>query len=116
MDSVVIVDGIPAANKDKLDKLKTVIRKLFKKCDKIVQNEHYPMSEAGETKGYCFLEFPNHTDAVEAVKALHKTKLDKNHILLVRLFSGTYLTHISISSEPRKHLLAITYIFQKDYF
>jgi len=87
MDSVVIVDGIPAANKDKLDKLKTVIRKLFKKCDKIVQNEHYPMSEAGETKGYCFLEFPNHADAVEAVKALHKTKLDKNHTLLVQLFS-----------------------------
>jgi len=87
MDSVVIVDGIPAASREKLDKLKTVIRRVFKKIDKIVQNEHYPLTEGGDTKGYCFLEFPNHADAVEAVKATHKTKLDKNHTLLVQLFS-----------------------------
>ena len=31
MDSVVIVDGIPAASREKLDKLKTVIRRVFKK-------------------------------------------------------------------------------------
>ena len=31
MDSVIIVDGIPTASKDKLDKLKNVIRKIFKK-------------------------------------------------------------------------------------
>jgi len=89
MDSVVIVDGIPTATKDKLDKLKTVVRRLFKKYvgDKIVQNEHYPLTDAGETKGYCFLEFPSHADAVEVVKAVHKVKLDKNHTLLVQLFS-----------------------------
>jgi len=87
MDSVVIVDGIPTASRDKLDKLKGVIRKIYKKAEKIVQNEHYPLSESGETKGYCFLEFPTHADAVEAVKATNKTKLDKNHTLLVQLFS-----------------------------
>jgi len=87
MDSVVIVDGIPTASKEKLDKLKAVIRKIYKKADKIVQNEHYPLSESGETKGYCFLEFPCHDDAVEAVAATNKTKLDKNHTLLVQLFS-----------------------------
>ena len=52
-----------------------------------VINEHYPVNEKGETKGYCFLEFPTHGDAVEAVKTTQNYKLDKSHTFLVNLFS-----------------------------
>ena len=52
-----------------------------------VINEHYPVNEKGETKGYCFLEFPNHRDAVEAVKTTNNYKLDKSHTFVVNLFS-----------------------------
>ena len=45
------------------------------------------MNEKGETKGYCFLEFPNHRDAVEAVKTTNNYKLDKSHTFVVNLFS-----------------------------
>jgi len=86
MDSVIVVDGIPSVSSERLDKLKGVVRKIYGKVATVI-NEHYPVNEKGETKGYCFLEFPSHGDAVEAVKTTQNYKLDKSHTFLVNLFS-----------------------------
>ena len=48
----------------------------FFQFGKIV-NEHYPLAEDGKTKGYTFLEFANHSSALEAVKSTNNYKLDK---------------------------------------
>ena len=49
IDSIVVVDNVPMVGEDRLDKLKSVIRKVFSKFGKIV-NEFYP-EENGKTKG-----------------------------------------------------------------
>lgn len=51
VDSVIIVDCIPKVGKDRLDKLKNVIKKLFSKFGTVV-NTFYPVDEEGTTKGY----------------------------------------------------------------
>ena len=48
----------------------------FFQFGKIV-NEHYPLADDGKTKGYTFLEFANHSSALEAVKSTNNYKLDK---------------------------------------
>merc|ERR1719357_2462040 len=50
-------------------------------------NEHYPVTPEGATKGYIFLEFTSHANAVEAVKSTNNYKLDKMHTFVVNLFS-----------------------------
>ena len=87
VDSVIVVDGIPCVGAERTEKLKNVIRKIYSKFGKLV-HEHYPLDEQGNTKGYIFLEFNNHQNAVEAVKVTHNYKLDKTHTFQVNLFSG----------------------------
>ena len=55
VESVIVVDGVPVVGGDRVDKLKNVIRKIYGKFGKLV-NEHYPSEENGNTKGYIFLE------------------------------------------------------------
>ena len=50
VDSVIIVDCIPKVGKDRLDKLKNVIKKLFSKFGAVV-NTCYPVDEEGTTRG-----------------------------------------------------------------
>ena len=54
IDSVVVVDNVPTVGPERLEKLQNVIRKIFSKFGKLV-NEHYPMSEDNKTKGYVTL-------------------------------------------------------------
>jgi len=86
VDSVIVVDGVPKVGAERVEKLKNVIRKIYGKFGKLI-NEHYPTEEDGSTKGYIFLEFNSHSNAVEAVKATNNYKLDKQHTFLVNLFS-----------------------------
>lgn len=51
VDSVIIVDCIPQVGKDRLEKLKNVIKKLFSKFGNVV-NTFYPVDEEGNTKGW----------------------------------------------------------------
>ena len=55
VESVIVVDWVPVVGGDRVDKLKNVIRKIYGKFGKLV-NEHYPSEENGNTKGYIFLE------------------------------------------------------------
>ena len=102
VDSVIIVDGIPEVGPDRCEKLKGVIRKIYQKFGRIV-TEHYPVNAEGKTKGYIFLEFARHQDAVEAVKNTQNYKLDKAHIFTVNLFSDfEKYENISEEWEPPK--------------
>lgn len=49
LDTVIIVDNIPVVGPDRLDKLKTIIRKVFSKFGNVV-NEYYPEND-GKTSG-----------------------------------------------------------------
>lgn len=102
VESVVVVDGVPVVGGDRVEKLKNVIRKIYSKFGKLV-NEHYPLEADGNTKGYIFLEFSNHTNALEAVKSTNNYKLDRQHTFTVNLFSDfdKYL-NISEDWEPPK--------------
>merc|ERR1719369_1457146 len=86
VDSVIVVDGIPCVGAERTEKLKNVIRKIYSKFGNLV-NEYYPVDEEGNTKGYIFLEFKNHRNAVEAMRATNNYKLDKTHTFAVNLFS-----------------------------
>ena len=97
MDSVIIVDGIPVVGAERIEKLKGVVRKIFQKYGKII-TEHYPVDDEGKTKGYMFLEYSRHQDAVEAVKNTNNTKLDKSHVFSVNLFSD-FEKYETISDE-----------------
>ena len=97
VESVIVVDGVPVVGGDRVDKLKNVIRKIYSKFGKLV-NEHYPTEENGNTKGYIFLEFSNHNNALEAVKSTNNYKLDKQHTFIVNLFSD-FDKYLNISDE-----------------
>ncbi|KAK4874864.1 hypothetical protein RN001_014224 [Aquatica leii] len=86
VESVIVVDGVPQVGQDRLEKLQSVINKIFSKFGNIV-NTHYPMNEKGQTKGYIFLEYSSPIHAQEAVKVTNNYKLDKQHTFLVNLFT-----------------------------
>lgn len=77
---------LPVVGPDRLEKLKSVVNKLFTKFGHIV-NEYYPVNEKGFTKGYIFLEYTSPVQAAEAVKHTNNHKLDKTHTFLVNLFT-----------------------------
>lgn len=85
VEGVIVIDGAPQVGPDRIEKLKSVINKIFGKFGNIV-NEHYPTNEKGETKGYIFLEYSSPVNAVEALQ-FNNYKLDKAHTLQVNLFS-----------------------------
>lgn len=85
-ENVVVVDGCPQVGPERLEKLQSVINKIFSKFGKIV-NEYYPTQESGVTTGFIFLEYSNPQNAAEAVKATNNCKLDKQHTFLVNLFT-----------------------------
>lgn len=86
VDSVIVIDNVPEVEGARVDKLKNVVRKIYSKFGKLM-NEHYPLDDEGKTKGYIFLEFNNHANALEAVKQTNNYKLDKQHTFQVNLFS-----------------------------
>ncbi len=81
-----MVDNIPKVAPARQEKLKSVIDKLFATCGDIV-NDFYPKDKEGNTKGYCFLEYKNSTNAEEAVKMFNGHRLDRNHTFLVNMFT-----------------------------
>ncbi|CAH0723203.1 unnamed protein product, partial [Brenthis ino] len=85
-ENVIVVDGCPQVGPERLEKLQSVINKIFSKFGKIV-NEYYPTTETGVTTGYIFLEYSNPQNAAEAVQATNNCKLDKQHTFLVNLFT-----------------------------
>ncbi len=50
VESILVVDGVPQVGTERIEKLQTVLRKLFQKFGKIT-NEFYPLNADGSTKG-----------------------------------------------------------------
>lgn len=50
VESVIVIDGAPIVEPERLERLQTVINKVFGKFGTIV-NMHYPLEENGMTKG-----------------------------------------------------------------
>lgn len=86
VESVIVVDGVPQVGPNRIEKLKTVINKIFVKFGNIV-NEYYPVNAEGHTKGYIFIEYSSPVHAAEAVKLTNNFKLDKQHTFQVNLFT-----------------------------
>uniref|UniRef100_A0A914VWK6 Eukaryotic translation initiation factor 3 subunit B n=1 Tax=Plectus sambesii TaxID=2011161 RepID=A0A914VWK6_9BILA len=82
----VIVEGIPEVDAERLPKLKAILGKIFKRFNDSF-TDHYPLDEAGKTKGYCFVEFPNRSSAADSAQVLNGYQLDKNHKFSANLFS-----------------------------
>ena len=49
-ESVVVVDGVPQVEPERIEKLSSVIIKIFSKFGTLV-NVYYPKTETGNTKG-----------------------------------------------------------------
>nr|XP_039256545.1 eukaryotic translation initiation factor 3 subunit B-like [Styela clava] len=84
-ESVIVVDNIPVVGESRIEKLKSVLTKIFSKFGPI-QSEHFPQQN-GQTKGYIFIEYTRPEDALEAVKKADGYKLDKAHTFKVNLFN-----------------------------
>lgn len=86
VESVIVVDNIPIVGPSRMEKLKSVIDKLFHAFGEVT-NCFYPLDENGNTKGYVFLEYKNPENAEEAVKEMNNHRLDKNYTFAVNLFT-----------------------------
>uniref|UniRef100_A0A0K8TT04 Eukaryotic translation initiation factor 3 subunit B n=1 Tax=Tabanus bromius TaxID=304241 RepID=A0A0K8TT04_TABBR len=87
VENVVVVDNIPIVEPSRLEKLKSVIEKLFSNFGGEIVSVFYPLDDDGNTKGYVFIEYKNSAIAEEIVKTLNNYRLDKNHTFAVNLFT-----------------------------
>ena len=76
VESVIVVDGVPQVGPNKI----------FSKVGSIV-GEHYPCIENGQTKCYIFVEYGSLIYALKAVTLTNNYKLDKQHTLLVNVYT-----------------------------
>ncbi|XP_014607356.1 PREDICTED: eukaryotic translation initiation factor 3 subunit B [Polistes canadensis] len=86
VESVVVIDGVPQVEPERLEKLQSFISKVLGKFGTIV-NQYYPKNENGYTKGYIFLEYNSPINALAAAKSANNHKIDKQHTLKVNLFT-----------------------------
>jgi len=87
IENVVVIDGLPVVGDDRLDKLKGVVRKIFGKFGPI-SNEYFASSlPEGQNTSYMFIEYQDSNTAAEAIKTMDGYKFDKNHTLMVNLFT-----------------------------
>ncbi|CAK9290976.1 unnamed protein product [Gordionus sp. m RMFG-2023] len=85
-ENVIIIDNVPIVGSERLNRLKSVILKLFKNPGEIA-NEFYPLNKEGMTKGYFFFEYATEEAAKQAVKQFNGYHLDKTHTIRVNLLS-----------------------------
>ncbi|XP_023247226.1 eukaryotic translation initiation factor 3 subunit B isoform X2 [Copidosoma floridanum] len=86
VESVIVIDGVPKVEPKRLEKLQTVIEKIYGKFGTIV-NKYYPQDENGMTKGYVFFEYSNPASALNAIKQANNYKIDKVHTFKLNLFT-----------------------------
>lgn len=113
LSNIVVVDNVPIAPNDKVDKLKTVLVKIFTTMAGPVQQLHLPQDDKLATKGFAFIEFANEDLAKTAIEKIDKFPLDKQHTLKVSSFeeftkvvkvSDTYTPPELPPYEPRENL------------
>eukprot|EP00949_MAST-11_sp_MAST-11-sp1_P003022 g3022.t1 len=87
--TAVIVDGLPAIPKSKLEKLSKVVHKLFSKFGELdLEDIYMPMKEDGSTtEGFAIVHYSKEKAAKLARLNGHNKKFDKKHTLSVFPFS-----------------------------
>ncbi|KAJ1979258.1 Translation initiation factor 3 subunit b [Dimargaris cristalligena] len=118
-DNVVVVDNLPVVDESKLDRLLSVVKKIFKPAGTIKEDGLFmptsidPNSGKTMTQGYLFMEFNTPEQASAAIKQLDGFKLDKTHILAVHKYTDveryatmndTYKEPVIPPYEEREHL------------
>lgn len=90
--SVVIVDGLPEVGPDRIEKLKSLVKKLFKECGSGtgIISEYFPVHSNEKTKGFAILEMRDRGAAEEAVKLRHNHVLDKSHTLMCYMHADVH--------------------------
>ncbi|KAF2474765.1 eukaryotic translation initiation factor 3 subunit B [Lindgomyces ingoldianus] len=84
LDAFVVVDGLPVVPEDNRAKLvKFLLRKLNSVGRVKDDGVFMPLNDEGKTEGYAFVEYNAPSEAVQAVKQLHGTPLDKKHTMAV---------------------------------
>ncbi|RGB25416.1 eukaryotic translation initiation factor eIF2A-domain-containing protein [Rhizophagus diaphanus] len=92
-DTIIVVDNVPIVDERKVDKLLTVIKKIFKNAGEIKENGiNMPMEISSEdeklySKGYLFIEFETPEQASLAIKNYDNYPMDKTHYLSVNRFT-----------------------------
>ncbi|KAF7232196.1 hypothetical protein EG68_10574 [Paragonimus skrjabini miyazakii] len=97
LGSTIIVDGCPVVGPAKFELLKKFLLEKFSKIGPITEH-YFPQDEDNQTKGYIFITYETGKAASQAVRAMHNTPLDKNHIFQVNLL-GDYERLINVSTE-----------------
>ncbi|KAE9548703.1 hypothetical protein FO519_008085 [Halicephalobus sp. NKZ332] len=92
----VLIWGIPSVGPERIEKLKTVLGKLFSLTHPPVSTL-FPVDDDGKTKGFCFVEYGDPNAASESCKILDGHQLDKNHT-----FSAYSLSIMNELKEPPK--------------
>jgi translation initiation factor 3 subunit B len=87
LSSIVAVDGLPQVPKEKFDKLKSVISKLFGQVGTLVgDGVTMPFDQsAGNSKGFAFVQYASPDEASAAKSQTDNYRLDKAHSLKVNL-------------------------------
>ncbi|CAD7701703.1 unnamed protein product [Ostreobium quekettii] len=86
--SVIVVDNVPVVPEEKVEKLTSVIKRLFGGVGTIREGGfHMPVDpETKNTKGFAFIEFESPEEALAAQRLGHNHRLDRNHIFHVCMF------------------------------
>eukprot|EP01113_Clastostelium_recurvatum_P008365 TRINITY_DN1393_c0_g1_i1.p1 TRINITY_DN1393_c0_g1~~TRINITY_DN1393_c0_g1_i1.p1 ORF type:complete len:726 (-),score=245.42 TRINITY_DN1393_c0_g1_i1:13-2079(-) len=100
--TVVVIDNIPVVDKDRIERLTTVISKYATQMGTIVEGGLIlPQGEDGKSKGFAIVEYDEARSADRAVADLDGLALDKNHKLrVVRLSDYLKLDSVSNVYEP----------------
>ncbi|KAF2176669.1 eukaryotic translation initiation factor-like protein 3 subunit B [Zopfia rhizophila CBS 207.26] len=84
LDAFVVVDGLPIVPDDNRPKLiKFLLRKLNSVGKVKDDGVFMPLNDDNKTEGYAFVEYNAPSEAIQAVKQLHGTPLDKKHTMAV---------------------------------
>jgi len=91
LDNAVVIINLPQVPEAKVEKLTKVVMKLVSRIGNLALNEDTGFtgvdmpfdSDAGTTKGFCFVEYETAEEAKNAISVLDGYKFDKNHSLSV---------------------------------
>lgn len=81
-DSAIVIDGTPITTVDKVEKLLSVILKLFVQFSPTlsVNDIYLPIDPTtNETYGFCFIKFPSKKEADMAIESAQGFKMGKNY-------------------------------------
>ena len=93
-ECTVVIDGLPLADKEKLEKLQNIVSKLYRQFQDDATASFPIDEETNKCKGYCFIEFDAPEDARAAVAGLNGACFLSAHALKIVL--------ILLRSSPRQ--------------